>query len=291
MDIIITAELARKLIIAQFPEYAHLPVSDVEQQGHDNRTYRLGRDMLIRMPTDEPYALKVSQEQALLPQLARHLRVSIPAPIKMGMPSNDYPYPFSIYRWLEGKSVNLLHLNNAEMTQLSHDLAVFLQALQAIAEVAGPAPGQHNFWRGDHVRVYDQGAREQIATLADVIESNKAIDVWQRACATEWNKPPVWVHGDFAVGNILMYQGKLSAVIDFGCTAMGDPACDLAIAWTYFVGKARDTFIREMNAEDDVWLRARAWALWKASFTLCQMADKDSHAARQQKSIIDMLIN
>ena len=109
-----TLDLARKLIAEQFPEYASLPIVDVEKQGHDNRTYRLGDDMLIRMPTAAGYALKVPKEQELLPKLAKRLSVSIPAPIKMGNPSTDYPYPFSIYKWLSGKSINLLTLANLQ---------------------------------------------------------------------------------------------------------------------------------------------------------------------------------
>lgn len=107
-------DLARKLIAEQFPEYASLPIVDVEKQGHDNRTYRLGDDMLIRMPTAADYALKVPKEQELLPGLAKRLSVSIPAPIKMGKPSAYYPYPFSIYKWLPGKSINLLTLTDQE---------------------------------------------------------------------------------------------------------------------------------------------------------------------------------
>ena len=219
--------LARKLIEEQFPEYAILSIVDVEKQGHDNRTYRLGRHMLIRMPTAADYALKVPKEQELLPQLAKRLSVNIPAPIKMGNPSADFPYPFSIYKWLSGKSINLLTLTDQDKEQLAFDLAKFLKELQAINDVEGPEPGQHNWWRGDHVSVYDKGAREQIAELAEIIDAGKALALWNQACATRWNKPPVWIHGDFAIGNILIDSGKLSAIIDFGGAAVGDPALDV----------------------------------------------------------------
>ena len=285
-----TLDLARKLIAEQFPEYARLPVTDVEKQGHDNRTYRLGDDMLIRMPTAADYALKVPKEQELLPKLAKSLSVSIPAPIKMGKPSEDYPHPFSIYKWLPGKSINLLTLTEQEKEQLAFDLAKFLKELQAIKDIEGPEPGQHNWWRGDHVSVYDKGAREQIAELTEIIDARKTLSLWDKACATKWNKPPIWIHGDFATSNILMDGGKLSAVIDFGGTAIGDPACDLVIAWTYLSGKAREVFIYEMDMDEDTWLRARAWALWKATFELCQIADKNSHDAALQKRIIDEVI-
>jgi aminoglycoside phosphotransferase (APT) family kinase protein len=286
-----TLDLAHKLIAEQFPEYASLPIVDVEKQGHDNRTYRLGEQMLIRMPTAADYALKVPKEQGLLPQLAKRLSVSIPAPIKMGKPSTDYPYPFSIYKWLPGKSINLLTLTAQEKEQLAFDLAKFLKEMQAITDVEGPGPGQHNWWRGDHVSVYDKGAREQIAELAEIIDASKTLALWDQACATRWDKKPVWIHGDFAIGNILMDGGKLSAVIDFGGAAVGDPACDLVIAWTYLSDKAREIFISEMDMDQDTWLRARAWALWKATFELCQITDKNIPEARLQKRIIDEVVN
>jgi aminoglycoside phosphotransferase (APT) family kinase protein len=179
--------------------------------------------------------------------------------------------------------------NDIFLEQLAFDLAKFLKELQAITDVEGPEPGQHNWWRGDHVSIYDKGARKQIAELSEIIDTSKALALWDHACATKWNKQPVWIHGDFAIGNILMDGGKLSAVIDFGGVAVGDPACDLVIAWTYLSGKAREIFISEMNMDSDTWLRARAWALWKATFELCQIADKNSHEAQVQKKIIDEL--
>ena len=291
MNIDITPDLARKLIAEQFPEYSHLQITDVEKQGHDNRTYRFGEHMLIRMPTAADYALKVPKEQELLPQLAKRLSVSITAPIKMGKPSANYPYPFSIYKWLPGKSINLLTLTDQDKEQLAADLAKFLKELQAITDFEGPEPGQHNWWRGDHVSVYDKGARKQIAELAEIIDASKALDLWDKACTTRWDKKPVWIHGDFAIGNILMDGEKLSAVIDFGGAAVGDPACDLVIAWTYLSGKAREIFISEMDMDSDTWLRARAWALWKATFELCQITDKRSHEAEAQKRIIDEVAN
>ncbi len=289
--IIPTLELAHKAIAEQFPEYADLAVTEVEKQGHDNRTYRLGNDMLIRMPIAESYALKVPKEQELLPQLAKHLSLSIPAPIKMGQPSKDYPYPFSIYKWLPGRSINLLVLDDDVRQQLAFDLAKFLKELQTITDVPGPMPGQHNWWRGDHVSVYDKGAREQIAKLAHIIDSNKALDLWEQACATKWNKPPLWIHGDFAIGNMLMDSGKLSSIIDFGGVAVGDPACDLVIAWTYLSGQSREIFVHEMALDTNTWLRARAWALWKATFELCQIENKNSPEAKMQKRIIEKSMN
>lgn len=285
----ITLDLTHKLIADQFPEYAHLSITSVEKQGHDNRTYRLGDNMLIRMPTEPSYALKVPKEQELLPKLAPRLSIQIPSPIKMGNPSTIYPYPFSIYKWLEGRSVNFLILNDEELKKLAFDLANFLIELQSIENIAGPTPGQHNWWRGDHVSVYDQGAREQIAKLTNVIDSNQAIRLWENACKTHWHKKPVWIHGDVTIANMLMNDGKLSAMIDFGGIAVGDPACDLVIAWTFLQGNARDIFIKKMALDEDTWLRAKAWALWKATFELCELDNNHSEFNLHKKIIEDVL--
>src|SRR5579871_29372 len=282
----ITPALAHKLIVEQFPEYAHLSVVSVERQGHDNRTYRLGENLLIRMPTDEFYALKVPKKQALLPKLASHLTVNIPVPVRMGCPSRDYPYPFSIYKWLPGSSLNLMTLPDDGLETLANDLATFLTELQSIDGVDGPKPGLHNWWRGDHISVYEKDARKQIDLLADEIDSVQALYLWQHACDTRWSKPPVWIHGDFSVGNILIKDGKLSAVIDFGGTGKGDPACDLVVAWTYLQNKAREIFIKAMALDEDTWLRARAWALWKATYELCQIETKNNPEAFTHKRII-----
>lgn len=288
---IITSELVQKLITAHFPEYAYLSISEIEKQGHDNRTYRLGEEMLVRLPSAACYASKVGIEQDLLPKLAKHLSFKIPMPLKLGTPSQDYPYPFSLYKWLPGKSLNVLKLSENENEQLAYDLAQFLKELQAIQGVEGPSPGQHNFWRGDHISVYDLGFRKQIEKLTNLIDFHKAIDLWERASVTKWEKAPVWIHGDFAIGNFLIENGKLSAVIDFGGAAIGDPACDLVIAWTYFSRKTRSIFMKKMEQDPETWLRARAWVLWKATFELCELDDYQSSEAALQMTIIDNVLN
>lgn len=280
-------ETAKKLIAHQFPEFSNLPIVEVDDQGHDNKTFRLGAEMLIRLPTAESYALAVEKEQKFLPQLVKHLDIPIPAPIKMGEPCDDFPYPFSIYKWLPGKSANQVELNNDQLEKLASQLAHFLKQLQGIQNLEGPGPGQHSWWRGDHVNFYDKGAREQIADLSGTIDNNSALKLWEMASATKWERTPVWIHGDLAAGNILVEDGQLSGVIDFGGMAYGDPACDLVIAWTFLFGKSRDIFIREMNLDDDTWIRARAWALWKATFELCQIEDKNSDDALIKRKIID----
>jgi aminoglycoside phosphotransferase (APT) family kinase protein len=178
-------------------------------------------------------------------------------------------------------------LEDNSLEKLAVDLAKFLRELQAIASVPGPAPGQHNWWRGDHVSVYNQGAQEQIAKLANVIDATKAMHLWKKACQTRWNKKPVWIHGDLSIGNILLKDEKISAIIDFGGMSLGDPACDLVIAWTFLKEKARKIFAREIPLDEETWLRSKAWALWKATFELCELSNLNSPEAIIQKRIIE----
>lgn len=286
----ITLDLTKKLIATQFPEYEGLTVTEVEKQGHDNRTYRIGKELLIRMPIDHNYALKVPIENEILPELAKNLSIPIPKPIKMGAPTDYYPYHFSIYEWIEGTSLNHSSLNEPEINKLAIDLALFLNDLRKTSITQKVKPGQHNWWRGAHPSVYDRDTHQQIDKLKTYIDHKQALSLWNKACKTKWDKAPVWIHGDYAPGNILIKNGKLNGVIDFGCTAQGDPACDLTIAWTYFSGKSRDAFIEIINLDENTWLRARAWALWKATFELCNNQNINSGYSLIQKQLIHDLL-
>lgn len=288
---IIPEAIIQKLISSQFPELSQLSIREIDRQGHDNRTYRLGDEMLIRLPTMDCYFLAVEKEQKYLPLIKRYITADIPVPLKMGSPSELYPYQFSIYKWLEGKPLNTIDFDDELAINLAYELSQFLNELRSINNIPGPLPGQHNWWRGDHVSVYDEGFREQIKKLSGILDQNQLLTLWERACKTKWTQPPVWIHGDFAADNILIKDNKLSAVIDFGCTGIGDPACDLVIAWTYFKGKSRELFIKEINLDEATWLRAKAWALWKATFELSELSDHSSLQAVIHLNIIDELLN
>jgi aminoglycoside phosphotransferase (APT) family kinase protein len=170
-------------------------------------------------------------------------------------------------RWLDGTSAN-----NAEVTDkhaIAVQLAAFLRALHAAPVPGGPPPGAHNFHRGGDLKVYQDDVTRCLNTLGDRIDTAQIKTIWDRAIATSWTVPPVWLHGDVAPGNFLIADNKLSAVIDFGGCGIGDPACDLTIAWTYFDGAARATFMRLMDHEADTWARAKGWGIWKALLRVC----------------------
>ena len=276
----IDVTLVQQLIAMQFPEWAHLRINSVIFDGWDNRTFHLGNNMLVRLPSGEEYAGKVAKEQHWLPKLAPKLPLPIPTPLAMGAPAAGYPWPWSIYRWIEGNTAAVAPVN--DMTQFAVDLAAFLVALQRIDVTNGPVAGEHNFYRGGLLAVYDAETKLAIIKLGDLIDVDLVTTVWHAALASTWLHPAVWVHGDIAVGNLLVNQGQLSAVIDFGGLAIGDPACDLVIAWTWFSEESTIAFRAALNLDEATWARARGWALWKALIVCAALPGTNS--AEREKS-------
>lgn len=256
----------RRLVASQFPVWADLPVVPVAHSGWDNRTFHLGDQMSVRLPSAAPYAAQVEKEQTWLPRLAPELPLPIPEPLAMGRPTAEYPWHWSVYRWLPGESAD--PEGSADPVALARDLAGFLRTLERIDPNGGPPPGRHNFQRGGALSVYDRETREAVAALAGRIDSAAVLDIWERGLTSRWQRAPVWVHGDCAAGNLLLVDGRLAAVIDFGCMAVGDPACDLTIAWTLFPAPGRAAFREALALDDATWERGAAWALWKALILL-----------------------
>ncbi len=264
----ITPALVTQLIRAQFPQWAELPVTPVENDGWDNRTFRLGDQMAVRLPSASGYVAQVEKEHRWLRVLRPHLPLSIPIPLGLGAPGAGYPWPWSIYRWLDGTPA---HRNSIyDLGRFAVALADFLAALRRVDARDAPAAGTHNFHRGGSLKVYDAQVRQSIITLADEIEVVAVTQVWDTALATSWQAPPVWVHGDVAASNLLVNEGRLCAVIDFGCVGVGDPSCDLVIAWTFLDQASRTEFRAAIGLGSATWERARGWAMWKALITLVQ---------------------
>ena len=206
----------------------------------------------------------------------------------MGVPVDRYPWHWSIYRWLEGDSATVERI--ADLPQCATTLAGFLVALQRIDPADGPPPGPHNFYRGAPLTIYDAETRRTIATLAGAIDSRAAAEAWDAALETTWRGTPVWLHGDMSAGNLLVTRGQLSAVIDFGCSAVGDPACDVTIAWTLFSGESRKAFRTALPLDDATWSRGRGWALWKALLTLAEHIDTRPLEAAKARQVIDAVL-
>jgi aminoglycoside phosphotransferase (APT) family kinase protein len=286
----ITHALVSQLITEQFPAWKSLPIKMVKSGGVDNRSFHLGHDMLIRLPSAEGYAAQVQKEQTWLPQLATSLSMQIPKPIAMGVPSIFYPWHWSIYTWISGQSANLIKIAPNDLEYISIQLAQFLRELRQIDLKDAPLAGPHNYYRGAHPSVYDMETKSAIAELEGTIDTDKAHAVWSEAISSSWSEPPVWIHGDFSAGNILIKESHLAAVIDFGCMGVGDPACDLVIAWTLLKGKGREFFKEQVALDADTWARARGWALWKALISLVSLGDSDSPESQAHQMVIDAVI-
>lgn len=278
------ARLARRLVASQFPHWAHLPVTAVDLDGWDNRTFRLGDELSVRLPSGDWYALQVDKEQRWLPVLAGQLPLAIPVPVARGEPGLGYPYPWSVYRWLDGDVAD--PANIGELNGFATDLAGFLVALSRIDPTGGPEPGRHNFFRGGPLSTYAEETHRAVEELGDEIPRDAVLRVWDGAMAATWHGDPVWFHGDVATGNLLTRDGKLAAVIDFGSSGVGDPACDVVIAWTLFEGSSREAFRKTLGVDPGTWSRGRGWALWKALITLVGHLELDSPTAALPRNVI-----
>jgi aminoglycoside phosphotransferase (APT) family kinase protein len=258
----ITIDVVSCLIAEQFPQWAGLTIRTVALDGWDNTTFRLGTDKSVRLPSHKLYVPQIDKEHLWLPVLAPHLPLPIPRPIAKGRPGCGFPAAWSIYGWIDGEPAATAGV--ADHDRLAEDLAAFLVALRAAPAAAGPPPGPHSFSRGGHVSVWDEQTRSTIEALAGEVDADGALAVWEAAISSTWSGPDVWAHGDVSGSNLVMADDRLVGVIDFGCAAVGDPACDLTPAWTLFEGSSRRRFVEALDHDEGTWARARGWALWKA---------------------------
>ena len=266
--VLIDTTLVRRLLTAQFPQWAHLPLAPVPQSGMDNATFRLGDELSVRLPRYAHWAGQVAREHRWLPELAPHLPLTVSEPLELGEPGEGYPYPWSVYRWLDGETATTEAL--ADPVRAALDLAGFVNALKDIDATGGPGPEQSNAFRGvplgdprDSLAA-EARVRPKLEALAGtgIVDIDAVTEVWEAALAAPaWHKPPVWIHGDLATGNLLMRDGRLSAVIDFGTLAVADPAVDLQPAWMFLPPQGRNAFREAVDADDATWARARGWAL------------------------------
>jgi aminoglycoside phosphotransferase (APT) family kinase protein len=284
----IDAALARRLVDSQFPQWSGLPVTAVEVDGWDNRTFRLGSELTVRLPSGDWYARQVEKEQRWLPVLAPQLPLPIPTPVARGEPGCGFPYPWSVYRWLDGELASRAAIDDP--VAFAADLAGFLNALGRADAHGGPGPGEHNFYRGGPLGTYADEALDAMEALGDEIPRDAVVRVWEDAMSTTWERDPVWFHGDVAVGNLLVRNARLGAVIDFGTSGVGDPACDTVIAWTFLSGASRARFREALDVDAATWSRGRGWGLWKALITLVGHLERGApEAALARRDIIEIV--
>lgn len=279
----ITAAVAQRLIASQFPHLADLPITPVPESGVDNRTFRLGDELSVRLPAAERYAHQVEKEHRWLPVLTGQLPLPIPEPIAKGEPDHGYPWPWSIYRWFPGATLAAEPVTGME--RLASDLGSFLAALHRVDPTGGPPSTDRNWFRAN-ATARDEQTRAAITALDGVIDTRAALEVWDAARSAPPAESPVWIHGDVRAGNLLVDDGRLSAVIDFGCCGLGDPAFDLEIAWDLLSGASRTTFREHLQLDDATWARGRGWKLWATSCALVEGLETEADWVEPLQQII-----
>ncbi len=289
-EVDVDVSLVQRLLTAQFPQWAGLPIEPVRSAGTDNAIYRLGSDMAVRLPRIPASTGQVDKEQQWLPRFAPHLPLAIPTPLAKGVPGEGYPWHWSVYRWLAGENATIERMADPE--RVARDLAQFITALQRIGSMGGPLSGPHNFFRGVPLAMRDSLTRAAITTLHDTLDASAVTTAWEAALqAPIWHDPPVWIHGDLQSGNLLVQQGQLSAVIDFGCLGVGDPACDLIVAWNLFSAETRDIFRAALPVDDATWARGRGWALSVGLIALPYYQNTNPVLAGISRRTIDEVLN
>ncbi|MEV0449120.1 aminoglycoside phosphotransferase family protein [Streptomyces sp. NPDC050600] len=256
----IDAALVRRLVDTQFPQWAGLPLELLEPVGSDHVIYRLGDELSVRLPRHVDAIGQAEKESEWLPRLAPHLPLAVPVPVGVGKPGFGYPWPWAVSRWLDGTVATVEAL--AGSSEAAVELARFLHALQRFEPEEIPARGVREDLTVRSLAARDRTTRAAIAEVGGVFDVAAMTDLWDAAIsAPGWAGPPVWIHGDFHTGNLLTVDGRLSAVIDFGGLGIGDPACDLMIAFTLMSAGSRAVFRTALGVDDATWIRGRGWAL------------------------------
>lgn len=283
-EVDIDVDLVRRLLVAQFPQWADLPVEAVPSAGTVNATYRLGDHMGVRLPRVQSWAGDLEKELRWLPTLASQLPLVVPEPLAAGRPDEGFPFAWAVYRWLDGETLTTDRI--ADERQAAADLARFVAALRRI--VASGAPRSR---RDRPLPRRERETRAAIRSLHGVIDTQGATAAWERSLAAPaWDGRPAWTHGDLLPPNLLIDGGRLSAVIDFGNLGVGDPAVDVIAAWSVFGPDGRDEFRHALDVDDATWLRGRGFALHQALLIIPYYADTNPAFVAMATRTLDQVL-
>ncbi|MEU8775538.1 aminoglycoside phosphotransferase family protein [Streptomyces sp. NPDC048606] len=286
----IDAALVRRLVDAQFPQWAELSLELVDPAGSDHVIFRMGEGLSVRLPRHAGAIGQARKESEWLPRLAPHLPLAVPAPVAVGEPGFGYPWPWAVSRWLDGEVATVEALGDS--SEAAVELAGFLTALQRCRPAEISALGAPEDLTARPLVARDRDTRAAIAEVDGPFDRAAMTELWEAALsAPAWDGPPVWFHGDFHTGNLLTVDGRLSAVIDFGELGIGDPACDLTIAFTLMSARSRAVFRTALGVDDATWIRGRGWALATGLNAYTHYAAVDPRVAAQTtRQITEALI-
>jgi aminoglycoside phosphotransferase (APT) family kinase protein len=273
--------LVRRLLVEQFPHWADLPLRRVEPDGTVNAIFRMGDEFSVRLARRDGPTKPGGKEFDWLPKLAPRLPVEVPVPVALGRPNGDYPWFWEVHRWVEGETVPVEEI---DAIQAARDLAAFVAALQRVDPSGGPAG------RGIPLAKRESSFRYWRARF----DGDPAVSAeWERALAApQWNGPPVWHHGDLDVRNWLVRNERICGVIDWGEMGVGDPACDVMVAWKLHSPSARDAFREALPTDDATWARARGWVVSQAVAVLAYYTPENNRILyREAKSWLDLVLS
>ncbi len=288
-ELTIDVSLVRRLLAEQQPDLADETIEHVDSTGTVNAMYRVGPDLVVRLPLSPSGSASVLREHRWLPFLAERLAVAVPVPVLAGKPTDYYPLPWSIFGWFDGVDGTAA---NFDPRRTAVELAAFIGSLAAIDPAGGPVPRPAAYDRGVPLIERDDYTRQAIDDARHLIDAGAVTAAWDRALAADpWTGPGVWLHGDIASGNLLFSDGVLTAVIDFGAMAIGDPACDLLVAWELFDADARQVFRSELTVDDHAWERGAGWALSTAIVALPYYEHSNRFMADQARSKLAAILD
>ena len=267
-----------------FPSGRKLPIERVLSSGTDNALYRLGDELVVRLPRIDWATGQVEKDSTWLPRLAPLLPFAIPELLARGVPAEGYPWTWGVYRWLPGETPDVDAIADPEA--LARDVGRFVVAVRSLQLEGGPAGS-----RAMPLATRDEATRAAIGELEGLLDTEAVAALWEEGLLVpEWTGPPQWTHGDLLRGNLLLADGRLTAVIDWSLLGVGDPACDLIVAWSVLPGEVRGVFRSVVDVDDATWLRGRGWALSVALIQLPYYKKTNVELAANARHVIGAVL-
>jgi aminoglycoside phosphotransferase (APT) family kinase protein len=269
----VVEELAQSLIASQFPAWSHLPLKKIDSTGTDNFIYRLGRELAVRCPVSISAAEQVAKEQSWLPKLS-NFTIAIPIVVGAGRPTNEFPFPWSVMNWINGKDATADVI--VDWLKAAEGLGQLTREFRKQNTIGAPLAGRYNAFRGTALVNLDQITRNAIDALGDLFDTGCLLDIWEQAlCVQPWAGPPKLIHGDIHAANIILKNGSIAGIIDFGLMGAGDPACDLAPGWSFLPTHARDRFRKAADVDETTWQRGKGWGHYIGVIALSYYGDRN----------------